>query len=507
MYYHIMNKLQCVDLFSGIGGISLATFDFATVIQYCEKNLYCQEVLHARMQDGKLDRAPIHSDVKRLHIPHVLKPTMICGGFPCQDISTIGLQRGITHGKRSGLFFEIVRILDETPSIEVVFLENVRNILSCGMKEVVEELVKRGFSLQWILKSASSQGAPHVRCRWFCLACRQDTDLTRFQPLVEQNLAETTNQWWENEPARRLCLKPSVRSSQGPDADEFDTNWIYRCGTLGNTVVPSVVREAFIELIRSQMHWKDTENFIKHYGVDINVPENIPETFPESGIILDGYWMSLPKRMPAEKKHSVNIDISFNAKMVSLDYYPTPRCGMTHGSTLSDRSLKDLPTVLIQSEKSLEYLRQIGIQLDDPSKVFNYAVANARYVEWMMGYEQDWTKIKEDPDSAHKFGRVRKIQPSGPVDVGEGGEGDEGDEGHEAEVDARVKRKVKVNDKVIGRIRWNGMHMFMREHPKNDVRSIAKLWKALPVDKRARFTVLAKQASLKEFQRQQEKTS
>ena len=76
-----------------------------------------------------------------------------------------------------GLFYKILRILDECPTIRVVFLENVANIVKCGLKEVIDELAKRGFNIHWTMRSAGQYGAPHVRMRWFCLGIRGDDDL------------------------------------------------------------------------------------------------------------------------------------------------------------------------------------------------------------------------------------------------------------------------------------------------------------------------------------------
>jgi len=151
--------MLAVDVFSGTGGISLALRGLVHTLQYCEINPYCQAVLSQRMKEGKLDKAPIHADISTLHISPLTSPNMIVGGFPCQDISSMGLQNGIAEGTRSGLFLEIMRIVDECPSIHAVFLENVHNILKCGIQEVITELAARGFHFQWTTRSAGSMGA------------------------------------------------------------------------------------------------------------------------------------------------------------------------------------------------------------------------------------------------------------------------------------------------------------------------------------------------------------
>ncbi len=93
----------------------------------------CQHVPVKRMKTGDLHKAPIHGDIKTLHVSTVNPPNMLCGGVPCTDISSIGLQKGINDETSSGLFLEMVRIIDDTPSIDILFLENVSNIIKCGM--------------------------------------------------------------------------------------------------------------------------------------------------------------------------------------------------------------------------------------------------------------------------------------------------------------------------------------------------------------------------------------
>ena len=104
-------KLNGLDLFSGIGGITLALQKYVKPITYCEIDRYCQGVLISRMQDGQLPIAPTWDDVTTLRAEHIKpRPDIIYGGFPCQDISVAGTGVGLA-GKRSGLFFEIIRLV------------------------------------------------------------------------------------------------------------------------------------------------------------------------------------------------------------------------------------------------------------------------------------------------------------------------------------------------------------------------------------------------------------
>jgi DNA (cytosine-5)-methyltransferase 1 len=157
-----------LDLFSGIGGITLALAPWVRPVTYCENDRYCQAVLLSRMADGELPWAPIWDDVRTL-LGVVSKPVdIIYGGFPCQDISVAGNGRGL-EGERSGLVNEIFRLVDEiSPSF--IFLENVPAIRTRGAEQVGKELSGRGYDCRWDVVSAAEVGAPHLRKRWFLLA-------------------------------------------------------------------------------------------------------------------------------------------------------------------------------------------------------------------------------------------------------------------------------------------------------------------------------------------------
>lgn len=163
-----MEKMRGLDLFSGIGGIGLALSEWVRTICYCEADRYAQSVLLSRMQSNDIDRAPIWDDVRSLRGEMLPAIDVIFGGFPCQDISVAGNGQGLA-GKRSGLFYEIIRLTKEIrPSF--VFLENVPAIRTRGLEQVIKEFTEVGYDCRWTMLSASDVGAPHKRERWFLLA-------------------------------------------------------------------------------------------------------------------------------------------------------------------------------------------------------------------------------------------------------------------------------------------------------------------------------------------------
>ena len=105
------NKLQCLDLFSGGSGISLALSPYCTSIAYCDIDQNARDVLSARIQDGRLDAAPIFESIQSIS-PESLASAgvqardinIVAGGFPCQDVSVAGRQMGLVKNTRSSLW-------------------------------------------------------------------------------------------------------------------------------------------------------------------------------------------------------------------------------------------------------------------------------------------------------------------------------------------------------------------------------------------------------------------
>jgi len=156
--------MNVLDLFSGIGGFSLGLERAGMrTVAFCEIDPYCRKVL-AKHWPG----VPIHEDVTKLRGPDVGSVDVICGGFPCQDLSVAGKGAGLA-GKRSGLWFEYSRIIGEIrPSF--VLVENVAGLLSRGLDVVLGELAALGYDAEWHCIPASAVGAPHRRDRIWIIA-------------------------------------------------------------------------------------------------------------------------------------------------------------------------------------------------------------------------------------------------------------------------------------------------------------------------------------------------
>jgi DNA (cytosine-5)-methyltransferase 1 len=102
--------------------------------------------------------------------PGVERPDVICGGFPCQDISVAGAGKGL-EGARSGLWFEYLRVV-RTLRPRFVVVENVRALTFRGLDTVLGGLSESGYSAIWFPLRAADVGAPHLRERLFIVAHR-----------------------------------------------------------------------------------------------------------------------------------------------------------------------------------------------------------------------------------------------------------------------------------------------------------------------------------------------
>jgi DNA (cytosine-5)-methyltransferase 1 len=160
---------RVLDLFSGIGGFSLGlerAGGFKTVA-FCEIDPFCRRVLAKHWP-----KVPCYEDVRGLTSARLaadgIAVDVICGGFPCQDISVAGKGAGL-KGERSGLWAEIARLSGELRP-RYVIVENVSALLSRGLDKVLGDLAALGYDAEWHCIPASAVGAPHQRDRIWLVA-------------------------------------------------------------------------------------------------------------------------------------------------------------------------------------------------------------------------------------------------------------------------------------------------------------------------------------------------
>lgn len=263
-----------MDLFSGIGGITLALKKWVKPIAYCEQDKYAQAVLMSSMQNGDIPHAPIWDDVRTLSSKQIDVPIdIIYGGFPCQDISTAGNGKGL-DGERSGLFFEIMRLSKEIEP-KFIFLENVPAIRTRGLDKVTKELALAGYDCRWDFVSAEEMGAPHYRNRWFLLAYtnskfsrhsgknKEEWEMDKPKADIKldgipREMANTMRKRWDKDAiSSRFTQKHNTIKGRGswevePNICRVADGIPFRMDRikgLGNAVVPAQAEEAFKRLM------------------------------------------------------------------------------------------------------------------------------------------------------------------------------------------------------------------------------------------------------------------
>ncbi len=165
----MQQAVTVLDVFSGIGGFSLGLhWAGMRTIAFCEQDEFCRRVL-ARHWPG----IPVYTDIrtltgKGLHADGVPWPALLCGGFPCQDISQAGRGAGLA-GSRSGLWAEMARLVAECGPRWVV-VENVPGLRSRGADRVMCELEALGYACWPVVVGAGHAGAPHRRERVWVVA-------------------------------------------------------------------------------------------------------------------------------------------------------------------------------------------------------------------------------------------------------------------------------------------------------------------------------------------------
>lgn len=181
--------LKILSLFSGIGAFEKALDNLEVdyeLVNYCEIDKYASKsysAIHGVSEDmnlwdvTKVDTSKLPEDIDFLTY-----------GFPCQDISLAGKQRGFHHEDgsltRSGLFFEALRIIEDTKP-KIAIAENVKNLTSKKFAEqfkiVLESLEEAGYNNYWKLLNAKDYGIPQNRERVFIVSIRKDIDNGRFE--------------------------------------------------------------------------------------------------------------------------------------------------------------------------------------------------------------------------------------------------------------------------------------------------------------------------------------
>lgn len=244
--------MRLLDLFSGIGGFSLAARWMGwETIQFVEKDEFCQKVLTKNFKG-----VPIHGDIKTYEPDAMLGVDIISGGSPCQPFSCAGKRRGVEDDR--ALWCEMLRIIKIVKPRWVLF-ENVAGIVSMELDNVLADLEGEGYEARTLMVPSCGVNAPQKRDRVWVIANRnQDGDYRR---RVEEGgdsrnggRSETVG-GGATVNAERPCAFDNRRPiaylrRRGDDGipRRVDTDKGKRIAALGNAIVPQVAYEIFLAI-------------------------------------------------------------------------------------------------------------------------------------------------------------------------------------------------------------------------------------------------------------------
>jgi DNA (cytosine-5)-methyltransferase 1 len=296
-----MNPIRHMDLFSGIGGFSIAVEAVWPNSEhiFCEIDPYCQALLKKRFE-----RSVIFDDIRKFTADtywnrlqesrpelKTSKIDLLTGGFPCQPFSTAGKRKGTTDDRY--LWPEMLRVIQEFEPTWVV-AENVRGLLTIesGMvfEQVLTDLEGKGYEVQPLIIPACAINAPHRRDRVWIIAKHtkgkfgdscgyrsreeaEDSRLGKSNQYEDRKNTSDTQSWesressksqgWENfsgrnwetnwlEVATRFCGVDDGLSARVDGLElSKSRHRIERLKGLGNAIVPQVAIELFKAIMSS----------------------------------------------------------------------------------------------------------------------------------------------------------------------------------------------------------------------------------------------------------------
>ena len=355
-------RLPMIDIFSGIGGFSLALRSKYKTIAYCEIDCDAQQILRRNMQKNLIETAAIVDDVRQFTevLPNI-SPVLLSAGFPRQDIANarFSSDHQDLQGKRSSLALEILKLVDYHPSLELVLKENSSHFQNRGMASFLQQFIDRGFVVIWGIFSAYESGACHLRNRWFGLAVKSVANLKACHPIHFRPLSN-----------ERFVLHSKASRKE----------MLKRCALLGNAVVPQCANLSFNSFVKA-LTGKSRENIKANKIAQMFVMHHGTMTV-----------FNRPSKARIDKK-LVRMTLE-NGNIDERNLWATPTFTHWHQyrNTSYRESLNKLISQMCYADDSYEYLFKKYRYTGPKRLVDKFFDVNASWIEALMGFPTGWTK-------------------------------------------------------------------------------------------------------------------
>jgi DNA (cytosine-5)-methyltransferase 1 len=234
------------SLFAGIGGFDLAATRCGMEVRWqVEIDPWCRRVLAKHWPD-----VPRFGDIRDLTGDEIEPVDVVCGGFPCQDISRQNVRGAGLDGPRSGLWREAARLLGKLRP-RFALLENGSDLLHRGLGRVLGDLAALGFDAEWHCIPAAYVGAPQIRDRCWVVAYPAGE---RVEGVVTGTIPRFAEFSWFQDVggAAGLRERPDLLAPRLCRAFNGVPAQVDRLKGLGNAIVPQVAEWLFRQILAAE---------------------------------------------------------------------------------------------------------------------------------------------------------------------------------------------------------------------------------------------------------------
>lgn len=237
----VMLKLKTLDLFSGVGGFSLGLekTGYYETIMFCENDLYKRQILRKHWPN-----IHIEPDICELNVCELDNIDVICGGFPCTNISTASFshyKRTGLDGEFSGLWWQYLRIINDAKP-KFVIIENVKDLARDGLRNLLRSLATIGYNAEWDCLSAASFGLLQQRSRLVIVAYPSEIGNAGLFKIIRSG---KIGQGWQGsqEDLQQIYRNPFESGNCYPQPllcgmDVRVPNRVDRIGAMGDCIIP-----------------------------------------------------------------------------------------------------------------------------------------------------------------------------------------------------------------------------------------------------------------------------